>query len=171
MDFFSESIRGCTFLAETFPVFWPNLGPEIYVAFHGSELVFKEVTSYSVPLVKDWGDVAKIRLDTENEYFRKIEELTQVALEKCPGRFLVGYTDLHGGLDSAAAWRDPQQLCMDLVEAPENVRRLCAWPRRTFSPSSIISTRCSRPTGNSRSLGWASRRSARCTFPVATLRP
>ena len=115
VDFFIESIKGRTFHAETFPVFWPNLGPEIYVAFHGSELIFKEVTSYSVPLVKEWDDMAKIRFDMENAYFRKIEEMTRLALEKCDGRFLVGYTDLHGGVDCAAAWRDPQQLCMDLV--------------------------------------------------------
>ena len=45
VDFFIESIKGHTFHAETFPVFWPNLGPEIFVAFHGSELIFKDVTS------------------------------------------------------------------------------------------------------------------------------
>ena len=28
VDFFIESIKGRTFYAETFPVFWPNLGPK-----------------------------------------------------------------------------------------------------------------------------------------------
>jgi hypothetical protein len=134
VDFFIESIKGREFLAETFPVLWPNLGPEIFVAFHGSELIFKEVTSYSVPLVKEWDDMAKIRLDRENQYFRKIEEMTRLALEKCRGRYLVGYTDMHGGVDCAAAWRDPQQLCMDMVLAPENVKRLIELAVEHFQP-------------------------------------
>lgn len=132
VDFFIESIKGRVFHAETFPVFWPNLGPEIFVAFHGSELTFKEVTSYSVPLVNTWDDMAKIHFDMENPYFRKIEEMTQVALEKCHGWFLVGYTDMHGGVDCAAAWRDPQQLCMDLICSPEEVKKLIALGTENF---------------------------------------
>jgi hypothetical protein len=124
VDFFIESIRGQKFLAETFPVFWPNLGPEVYSAFHGSELIYQDVTSYSVPLVKEWDDVAKVRFDRKSEYFQGIEKLTTVALEKCEGRYLVGYTDLHGGVDCAAAWRDPQQLCIDLLCEPERVQGL-----------------------------------------------
>lgn len=132
VDFFIESIKGRTFLAETFPVFWPNLGPEVYSAFYGSDLVYQEVTSYSVPLVKDWSEVAKIKLDTSNEYFRTLEEMTRVALEKCAGRYLVGYTDLHGGVDCAAAWRDPQQLCIDLLCSPAEVQKLISLATRDF---------------------------------------
>jgi len=32
--------------------------------------------------------------------------------------------DLHGGLDSAAGWRDPLQLCLDLKTDPAEVKRL-----------------------------------------------
>ena len=35
VDYFIESIRGRVFYGETFPVFWPNLGPNVYAAFHG----------------------------------------------------------------------------------------------------------------------------------------
>ena len=124
VDFFIASIRGRRFLAETFPVFWPNLGPEIYAAFFGCELEYGETTSYAVPAVKSWDDTGKLAFSRENPYFRKIEEMTRMALEKCQGLALVGYTDLHGGLDSAAAWRDPLQLCLDLVGDPDQVKRL-----------------------------------------------
>lgn len=132
VDSFIDSIEGRTFHAETFPVFWPNLGPEIFVAFHGSELIFKDVTSYSVPLVNEWDDMANIRLDPTNEYFRKIEEMTRLSLEKCAGQFLVGYTDLHGGVDCAAAWRDPQRLCTDMIASPENVKTLIGLAAENF---------------------------------------
>ena len=78
--------------------------------------------------------MSKIRFDAGNDYFRKIEELTAVALDKCAGRFLVGYTDLHGGVDCAAAWRDPQQLCMDMIGSPEQVKELIALASESFQP-------------------------------------
>ena len=48
-------------------------------------------------LFKTPEDINRIRFDKHNHYFMKIEELTRLALEKCKGRFMVGYTDLHPG--------------------------------------------------------------------------
>jgi hypothetical protein len=124
VDLFVKSIEGRRFHAETFPVYFPNLGPEVYAAFYGAQLEFGEVTSWSAPMVKDWAQVDDLQLDMDNVYFKKLEELTWHALERCPGKFLVGYTDLHPGLDCVAAWRDPQQLCFDMVDHPEQVKRL-----------------------------------------------
>lgn len=132
IDSYLQSIEGCTFHGETFPVFWPNLGPEVYSAFFGAELTYQEVTSYSVPMVREWSDIQKIRFDENNPYLRKIEEMTALALEKCAGRCLVGYTDLHPGMDCVAAWRDPQELCMDLIDSPEEVRELIKLANRNF---------------------------------------
>jgi hypothetical protein len=124
VDTFLQSIADQTFHGETFPVFWPNLGPEVYAAFYGAELEYGEVTAWSKPFVLEWADMAKLKLDMSNQYFKKIEELTRCALEKCPGKFMVGYTDLHPGVDCAAAWRDPQQLCVDLYDQPDQVKQL-----------------------------------------------
>ncbi len=124
VETYVNSIEGRTFHGETFPVFWPNLGPEVYAAFYGIELVYGEVTSWSKPLVHEWEDMSVLKLDMQNEYFRKLEDLVRYALERCTGKFLVGYTDLHPGVDCAAAWRDPQQLCIDMLESPEKVKLL-----------------------------------------------
>ncbi len=124
VDYFIAGIEGRRYYAETFPVFWPNLGPEVYAAYFGCELEYGETTSYAVPCVRSWEDIGKLVLSRENLYFKKTEEITRLGLEKCGGRYLVGYTDLHGGLDSAAAWRDPQQLCLDLVFDGDDVKRL-----------------------------------------------
>ena len=124
VDLFIKSIQGRRFHGETFPVYFPNLGPDVYAAFYGAELEFGEVTSYSIPFVRQWEDADQLIFNTNNEYFKKIEVLTQHALERCEGKFLVGYTDLHPGLDCVAAWRDPLQLCYDLYDHPDQVRRL-----------------------------------------------
>lgn len=63
IDSYMESIKGKKFYAETFPVFWPNLGPAVYAAFYGTEMEYQEVTTFSIPLVKDWDDISKIKLN------------------------------------------------------------------------------------------------------------
>lgn len=124
VNLFLKSIEDRQFHGETFPVYFPNLGPDVYAAFYGAELEFGQVTSYSIPFVQQWSDADQLILDVDNEYFKKIEDLTLHALERCDGKFLVGYTDLHPGLDCAAAWRDPLQLCYDLYDYPEKVQHL-----------------------------------------------
>lgn len=132
LELFDYQLKHSVFNAETFPIFWPNLGPEVYTAFYGVELEYKEVTSYSIPILDDWSQITNIKLDFNNPYFRKIEEMTYAALDRCAGNFLVGYTDLHPGLDCAAAFRDPQQLCMDFLLEPDQVKRLIDLSSRDF---------------------------------------
>jgi hypothetical protein len=134
VDYFLETIRNRTFCGETFPVFFPNLGPNVYAAFHGGQLEFGEVTSWIEHSVRDWSDIEHVKFRRDNEYFRGIENLMRVALEKCAGRFMVGYTDLHGSLDCVADWRDPQQLCVDLVDAPDKVHEMLAIANENFLP-------------------------------------
>jgi hypothetical protein len=133
LDAFERSIQGQTFYAETLPVFWPNLGPNAYSAFYAGRLDFAEVTSWYEPVIADLGDLAVLRADPlASPYFRKLEELTRAALERCTGRYLVGYTDYHPSLDCVAAWRGPQALCLDLATAPEKLAPLAELSVRDF---------------------------------------
>ena len=124
VDLFIKSIEGKRFHGETFPVYFPNLGPDVYAAFYGAQLEFGDVTSWSVPIVRDWNQIDQLKLDMNNRYFKKLEELTNHAIERCETKFLVGYTDFHPGLDCVAAWRDPQQLCFDMIDYPDQVQHL-----------------------------------------------
>ena len=135
VDYFLESIRGRTFHGETFPVFAPNLGPNVYAAFHGAKLEYGEVTSWVEHCVHGREDFVRLQFSRDNEYFRGIEELTRVALEKCSGKFLVGYTDLHGSLDCVADWRDPQELCFDIIDDPEGVHEMLRIADENFLPT------------------------------------
>jgi len=134
VDYFLESIRGRRFYAETFPVFSPNLGPNVFAAFHGGELDYGEVTSWIDHPVHDWDDMQRLQFRRDNVYYQGIEDLTRVALQKCAGKFLVGYTDLHGSLDCAADWRNPEVLCLDLLDCPEKVHELVALADQSFLP-------------------------------------
>jgi hypothetical protein len=134
VDSYLESIRGRTFYGETFPVYSPNLGPNVYAAYYGAELEFGEVTSWIRHCVQGEADVKGLKFSRDNVYFQKMEELTRVALQKCAGKFMVGYTDLHGSLDCAADWRGPQELCLDIADCPELIHALVNLADENFLP-------------------------------------
>jgi len=121
---FLDSVHGKKFLAETFPVYMPNLGPNFYAAVHGAELEFGETTSWCQEMIDSRADLQKIRFSKDNPYYKSMYELTRAALEICQGEFLVGYTDLHPGMDCAAAWRGSEALCYDIMLDPEMVEEL-----------------------------------------------
>ncbi len=112
--------------ADSLPVVWPNLGPEIFSAFYGCEIEYGAHTAWSKPNLLDWSDesVENLRLDRDSFYFRKLVEMTEALIEAGRGKFIVGYTDLHGGGDALAAFRDPEQLLIDTLDRPDAVKRL-----------------------------------------------
>ncbi len=82
VDLFLKSINHRTFKAETFPFYWPNLGPEIYPAFFGIDLEFGEVTSWAKPVIEDIEDPAQRNIpcfDPHNPYYRILMNMTQLA--------------------------------------------------------------------------------------------
>lgn len=119
-------IANTVFAGDAVPIVHPNLGPEVFSAFYGCPLEFGETTSWSRPILRSWDEreVEALRLERGSEAFRVLLELTDALLEAGRGRFVVGYTDLHPGGDAVAAFRDPQQLCIDVLERPQQVRAL-----------------------------------------------
>jgi hypothetical protein len=127
-------LEGRVFRAETFPVYWPNLGPEIYAAFFGCALEFGEITSWSEPLISDLSEPSQRSLpvfDPANVYLNKLEEMTVRALERCAGKALVGVTSWCPGIDCAAAWMGPENLCLAMMLEPEHTGKLI---EKTFEP-------------------------------------
>ena len=108
-----------SFLGETFPVLWPNLGPNIMAAAYGCPYVFGEVTAWAEPVLEELNDNSVLPvIDMQSEYLRKLDEMTDAALDCAKGRFWVGYTDLHPGMDLYAALRGTQNLLLDIYENP-----------------------------------------------------
>lgn len=112
------------FVGDSFPIFWPNVGPEISATPFGCELTFTETTSWSKPVIhadKDWACLATRLPNFDNLYWQTVERMTDYALARCENRYVVGLSDLHGNYDILAALRDPMLLCMDLMDCPELV--------------------------------------------------
>jgi hypothetical protein len=120
-------------LGDALPSVYPALGPEVFSAFFGCELEFGAHTSWSVPNLRDWTQVDTVKFSRDNAYFRKIEEFTDRLLEAGRGRFYTGYTDIHAGGDAIAAFRDPLQMNLDMIEQTDKVKRLLAQVNAAFT--------------------------------------
>jgi hypothetical protein len=118
------AVMNTAYLGDALPRVYPNLGPEVFSAFFGAELEFGETTSWSIPNLHSWDDVDRLRFDTGNFYWRKLEEMTDALLTAGRGRFYTGITDIHPGGDAIASFRDPMYLNIDMIENKEAVKQL-----------------------------------------------
>ncbi|MBT5873046.1 MAG: hypothetical protein HOH43_06470 [Candidatus Latescibacteria bacterium] len=119
-----ERMRVTFYGGEAFPVYFPNLGPDVFSAYLGSELVFDAHTSWAEPIIMDWDDMPDLRFDRNNRWWKLTLELIDQGMTRAPQRYFVGLTDLHGGMDALAALRGREQLCVDLIERPDAVKDL-----------------------------------------------
>jgi len=111
------------FLGDSMPVAFPNLGPEVFSAFYGCPIHFGDLgTSWTDPILDDWADVDSLRMDWNSPYLKKLHELTDAFLEVGRDKFITGMTDWHPGGDGIAALRDPQNLAMDMILHPGEVK-------------------------------------------------
>ncbi len=112
------------FLGDTLPIAWPNLGPDVFASFYGCPLEFDDSgTSWSRPILDDWSRMDEVRLDRGHPFLRRLVEMSDALLEVGRGHFL---TDLHPGGDCLAALRGPQNLALDLLDHPAEVKALLA---------------------------------------------
>ncbi len=136
------------------PMYMPNLGPELLTACYGAELEFTDDSSWSVPILHDWADIPKLRVDPQNVYLHCILEMTRRACEVGRGKFVVGITDIHPGADLAASFRDPQQFAIDLVQDPEHVRELMNRIYTAFFDFYEINDQVIRQSGQTITTSW-----------------
>lgn len=115
------------FLGDSLPIAYPNLGPSIFSALYGCPLHFdNNGTSWSEPILKDWSQVDQLRLDWGHAYLRKLIEMTEALLSTGQSLFITGMPDWHPGGDALAAFRGPENLAVDLIDHPQEVKDLLA---------------------------------------------
>jgi len=120
----STWLHNQVFYADSLPIAWPNMGPEIFSVWCGCPYDFGETTTWSEPCIKDWErDYDKAVLNMDHPLFKLLEEFTYKLLEASKGHFIVGLTDFHPGGDHIAALRDPANLAIDLIDNPDWVKR------------------------------------------------
>ncbi len=127
VDFRAEataiSLSNYEYYADSLPIAWPNLGPEIFSAWCGCGYKYGRDTTWSEPCIFDWEkDGDKAVFDPNHPLFKAMVQFTQKLLEYGKGNFIVGLTDFHPGGDHLAALRDPQVLALDMIENLDYVK-------------------------------------------------
>lgn len=125
IDRMEAEVEAGVFVAETFPKFFPNLGPEICATCYGADLEFSEDTSWSKPILGAIREVLSMTPDLETPYWQVIRELTEASLDRGAGRWLTAITDLHTNGDLLAALREPQDLALDFADDFAGVQAAC----------------------------------------------
>jgi hypothetical protein len=134
MDCLEASLDVAEFVGDSFPSFWPNLGPSLCATVFGCDLEYSERTAWSAPVAKSIRDVLKIRPDLNNAYWSAIRRATQESIQRGNGKWITGISDLHTNGDLVAALRDPQELCLDCADDLEGVRLACEYVTDFYAP-------------------------------------
>lgn len=122
VDCAEAAAAGGVFLAEAFPMFFPNVGPELCATVFGCDLEFTPESSFSVPVARSCRDILALTPNLDTTYWNAVRAMTDRSLERGRGKWITGLPDLHTGGDLVAALRNPQDLCLDLADDLPGVR-------------------------------------------------
>ena len=114
-------MENTVFHAEAMPVCMPDLGPSLLSGMAGCPYTFEATTSWTKPCMHTWENDTAI-MDMNHPLGQKLKEYTKALLEVAKGKFIVGLSDLHPGGDHLAALRGSENLAMDLLEYPDEVK-------------------------------------------------
>jgi len=125
------------YAADAVPYLQPSFGPDQFGAFLGAGLERSQHTlnrtSWAVPYVECWRDALPIRLDPDNTWWAGMLDFVRVAGRASEGKYLVGMLDLHSNMDALASIREPQDLCMDLLDCPDLIHDAMADVRAAYA--------------------------------------
>ena len=112
------------FLGDSFPCVWPDFGPGVLAAFMGARTQQATGTTWFHP-VEDWeAKDIHFSMDLTNVWLRRVKDICRAAQARWEGLVQISMTDLGGNLDVLSTFRPNEKLLMDLVDCPEEVKRL-----------------------------------------------
>lgn len=133
LDCFEANLANVEFLGDAVPVYMPNLGPDICATLFGAHLDFGENTSWAHPTLSSCKEVLGIKPDFHNPYWSTIKQMTVASLERGKGKWLTGITDLHTNGDLLVGLRGPENLCIEIMDDPQSVKRACEYVTDFFA--------------------------------------
>ena len=118
---------------DSIPVGYPTVhfGESVYSAILGGEIKFVgnrlHTCSGAQPLLHDWSDLEKLRLDAENPWALVFLDSLRRAVQLACGDFLIVPFITIDALNLAVELRGTTQAYLDLHESPQELRRLMAF--------------------------------------------
>ena len=112
------------FLCEAYPNFSMDLGPGSLALYLGGEPGFAWDTVWFKENIHDIEAAPDYFFNPDNHWFKTHLDLIRKAVEMANGEFLVNIPDIIENIDILAALRGPQNLCVDIMDSPDTVKKL-----------------------------------------------
>jgi hypothetical protein len=129
VDRYQALLEAKRFYGDAWPKWWPNFGPGIVAGFLGAQVhCAPDTVWFEAGAPAEAQNIQDLHpaYDAGNFWWRRIQELTRVAIERWGNQASVSITDLGGNLDILASLRSTEQLLLDLYDAPDEVARLAS---------------------------------------------
>ncbi|HOK56527.1 MAG TPA: hypothetical protein PKV21_04780 [bacterium] len=124
---FEEFCENTIFFAESIPSLNISFGPDtVAYCVKGASLNvrIKSQTAWIEPFVDDWDKFKKIEIEKDGEWYKKFICFYRYASERGDDKFLLQMPDFHTHIDLLRAIRGSENLCIDLIERPDFIKKL-----------------------------------------------
>jgi hypothetical protein len=104
--------------------FSPAFGIPWVEAIAGCPVIAHPGSLWAKSFLESYDDRPTFYFDPANPWLRKLVEFTEVMVQFADGRFPVALPQMRGPLDTLAAIRRPERMCLDLIECPAEVFKI-----------------------------------------------
>lgn len=110
---------------DAYPYVSPTLGNDLLSALLGLELKHTEASTWVVHSDKPLSEFHDFHLDESSHYFQAMKKiLTDYAEDAKNGDYIVGMVDLNTLMDGVSSLIGPENLCYEMVDDPDEVKRV-----------------------------------------------
>lgn len=122
IDFFQAQIESFTYYGDSWPKWFVNFGPGVIAGFLGANVnVRPDTIWFEPPEHFDFEDFDPV-FDASNQWYNRIIDLTECALEKWQDQITVSISDIGENFDILSSFRTTETLLMDLFDCPDRIR-------------------------------------------------
>jgi hypothetical protein len=127
LEKFAAEIENTYYGGEALPIYECTLGPDQFASFLGGKIEYSEDagTSWVKPFWNDdYTEESVVPDMSVGGNYDKLMHFIKTAADFADGRFFISMLDLHSNMDAIMAARGSQDLCFDLADDPDKVKRV-----------------------------------------------
>ena len=125
IDRLDYELSKSVFLGDSFPMLhMESFGPGVGAAFLGARLDTSTGRVWFHPPAELPIEEIHLSYDPDNIWLRRIKNICAAGMDRWQGRVQIAMTDIGGALDILSTFRPSENLLMDLIDSPDEVKRL-----------------------------------------------